>query len=147
MRRSALAAALVLVLAGCAAIEYRPDRERTVYLAAKDSVYCLWRTGAVTLEDLQRARPTLEAVHAALSAQSEDEPDASVREFLFAQIDLHADERDRGLLRELVSAALEDFAVDENALAGRWRRTVLLILGGVIDAVGYVESVAGEGSG
>jgi hypothetical protein len=141
--RWALAAVIVLAASGCTAVEYAPDAERAVYLAAKDSTYCLWRLGAVSLEGLNRARPCLEAIHAALCAASEEELDRTILEFLETRIDEFADPRDRAIVKELVAAAIDDLRLREPDFAANRRRgTALLVVGGILDGIAYADEAA-----
>lgn len=141
--RLILAAVLVLLPAGCTTIEYAPDSERAVYLAAKDAAYCLWRLEAVTLEDLNRARPHLEATYAVLAAESETELDSTLSEFFAARIDEAADPRDREILKELVAAALDDLKLRDPEIAdNRARRTAVVVVGGILDGIAHANTAA-----
>jgi hypothetical protein len=144
--RWALAAVIVLAASGCMAVEYAPAAERAVYLTAKDSTYCLWRLEAVSLGDLNRARPCLEAVHAALCAANEEELDRTILEFLAARVDEAADPHDRAIIKELVAAAIDDLKLrGVDFAADRRRRTALLVIGGILDGIAYANAAAGEG--
>lgn len=140
-RRISAAAAILLLAAGCVAFDYEPDAERAAYLAAKDSTYCLWRFDVVALEDMQRARAGLEALHAALSAQTDSHVDAALGDLLFAEIDRLVQPRDHEILRELIAAALEDVRFDPAAGADV-RATALLVVGGILDGMAYAEAAA-----
>jgi hypothetical protein len=144
--RTLFAAAMVAALVGCAVIDYTPDADRVVYLAAKDSTYCLWRLGGVELDELRGAKPVLEAVYSVLSTGTDEELDGSIEAALFGLIDKCADERDRAVLKELVKAALEDAAVDEDAFASSGRKAARTVVGGIIDGIAAAETAAGEGA-
>lgn len=140
MTRLVLAAGIILATSGCAAIEYSPDPDRLVYLAAKDSTYLLWRFEAIGLDELLRARAALEVVHEALSAENEMQLDATLREHLFAQVDRHAAAPERAILKELIAAAIDDLALaDGSPLEGSAARTATLVIGGILDGITHVE--------
>lgn len=140
MTRLALATVIILATSGCAAIEYSPDPDRAVYLAAKGSTYLLWRFEAVGLDQLLGARAPLEALHDALSADNEGQLDATLREYLFARVDRLATAPERALLKELIAAAIDDLALtDESSLDGPAARTATLVVGGILDGIAYVE--------
>ena len=141
-RRISAAAAILLLSAGCVALDYEPDAERAIYLAAKDSTYCLWRFDVVALEDLQRARAGLEALHAALSAQTDSEVDAALGDHLFAEIDRLVQPRDREILKELIAAALEDVRFDPAAPGAHVRAAAVFVVGGILDGMAYAEEAA-----
>jgi len=144
-KRMLAAVVILLTSAGCAALRYAPDAERAVYLAAKDSTYCLWRFDVVCLDEMRRARAPLEALHAALSAETDAEVDAALGEFLFARIDSVAGPRDRDILRELTAAALDDLQFDPAAPgAPAVRDAAVLVVGGILDGIAYSEKAAGE---
>lgn len=140
MTRLVLAAVIILATLGCAAIEYSPDPDRLVYLAAKDSTYLLWRFEAIGLDELLRARSPLEVVHEALSAENEIQLDATLREYLFTQVSRHAAAPERAILKELITAAIDDLALaDGLPLEGPAARTATLVIGGILDGIAYVE--------
>ena len=143
MVRQTLAAAAILLLSGCVAFHYAPEAGRAAYLAAKDSTYCRWRFEAVSLEDMKKVRPALEALHAALSSETEAEFDEGLAALLFAEIDRVAEPADREILKELVAAALEDvqLAVSADAPPSR-RQTAVLVVGGILDGIAYAEEAA-----
>jgi len=144
-RRMLAAAVILLTSAGCAALRYAPDAERAVYLAAKDSTYCLWRFDVVSLDEMRRARPALQTLYKALSAATDAEVDAALGEFLFAEIDSVAAPRDHDLLRELAAAALDDLQFDPGAPdAPAVRDAAVLVIGGILDGIAYSEEAAGE---
>ena len=117
--------------------------ERAVYLAAKDATYCLWRFDAVTLADLERARPYFESLEQMLSAADEAEFDTAVRQFFFARIDARAEEPDRAILKEIVTAALDDVILEDGRPpGGRRRETALLVVGGILDGIAYAAEAA-----
>lgn len=143
-RRIIAAAAILLLLAGCVALDYTPDAERAVYLAAKDSAYCLWRFDVVALDELLRVRPVIEALYAALSADTDSEIDAALGDFVFAEIDAVAEPRDRRILKELIAAALEDVRFDAASPdAPDVRAAAVLVVGGILDGIAYAEEAAG----
>jgi len=135
---------LAWALAGCSTFAYRPDPERAAYLAGKDATYLAWRLEAVSAEELSRAAPVLEHVHAALEASSEEELDAALADSFSALVDRFADGRDGPLVKELLEAALEDVKVEAGDLFEEEpRKTALLVVGGVLDGIAYVNTVVG----
>lgn len=137
---------ICLVLAvGCTVIEYKPDRERAVYLAAKDATYGLWRFDAVELPDLERAEPYFHALEEALLAESEETLDLSIQDFVYGQIESFGTPSDREIAREIVAAALDDLKLREpGVLADRRRIVALWIIGGVLDGISCAREAAVE---
>jgi len=142
-RRSMVAvvpAFLAALVAGCAALDYQVDRDRAVYLAGKDATYLAWRLEAVSVEELERARPAVEAVRRALAAEDEEALDAALAESLHGLVEIHAAECDREIVNELIDAALEDVRTREPGLfESEPKRVALLVVGGVLDGIAYVK--------
>lgn len=148
LRYSCLCLAVLMAVAGCQIIDYRPDPERTTYLVAKDATYGLWRFKALTLEDLRRAKPHLEALRVALEAKDEPSLDTILSAYLTGWTDGLPEAADRHIAAELVRQTLEDLRlVNPEILTSRAKTTALIVVGGILDGIAHVEEAVRENAG
>ena len=137
-----LALACIAALAGCVTISPELSADRAAYLVGKDTAYGLWRFKAVELADLQKAKPPLQALLAAVEAPTEAELDANIQVYLDSWL-AGLQEADREILSELVAETLADVTLeDPDILADNDRAVLAALIGGMIDGIGAAQRAA-----
>lgn len=134
---------LALAVQGCAIIDYTPDPERTMYVAAKTAVYGLWRSG-VSIDRLRTAKAPLEALQALLNASDEAVLDEGLAGWLRSYVEQLPFESDRVIVGEMVDAALAAFQLSNPAILQDKRKEIAVwIVGGMFDGIALAEEEAG----
>jgi len=134
----------LIVAAGCVTVEPM-TAERAAYLAGKDATYALWRFEGVSLEDLQRAKPHIEALYNAITATTEAELDAGLSAYLAEQAKALPLASDREIVMELLNQTLAQVKLKEPALLdSRSMEIARCIVGGILDGIALAEEGAAE---